>query len=233
MQRDECKEDETVRHPFERLIDRSMEFESSLEDCFSDSIFFLAQETEKHKLCAAACELSIEHPSMVRLAFSTLAPSSGTALIRLQYEALLKAAWILFAASELEIDKLSRELTFESEQAAKNLPGSAIMLADVTKLAPEGLSAPLSDFSRNTRHLLNSFVHTGIHPLRRTEEGFPMQLAQQLVLVSNGLLHLAYRMLAVLTGSQRRMDKVTRMFRLRTDVLPVIDGQSGADPMDR
>ena len=40
---------------------------------------------------------------------------------------------------------------------------------------------------------LNSYVHAGLHPNARLTGGFFEALAQQLVLNSNGLLHLAYR----------------------------------------
>jgi hypothetical protein len=40
--------------------------------------------------------------------------------------------------------------------------------------------------------------------------------------MSNGLLHFAYRLLATLTGSQSRMDEVTRSYKAFVDCLPVI-----------
>jgi hypothetical protein len=207
--------------PFETLLLRSDEFESALMDCFPSIGFVLADESAKFRLAATACALSTEHASVLRRAFGGGAPNSGAALLRLQYEALLRAAWLVHVASPDQVTKLSSTLSIEAEQAAKNLPGYLDMLASVAKSAPEGLYAPLAEFNQYSRHALNSFVHAGIHPLRRAQEGFPLELALRLVVMSNGLMHQAYRVLASLSGSRRRMDKVTNLYREFVDCWPL------------
>jgi hypothetical protein len=134
---------------------------------------------------------------------------------------LLRAAWLLYAATASHIDKLGRTLDLEAEQAAKNLPGYMEMLDAVTKKAPLGLSAPIAEFNQYSRHALNSFVPSGIHPLRRAREGYPLEMATTMVRFSNGLMHFAYRMLASLSGSQRRMDQVTHLYFQFTDCVPM------------
>lgn len=204
-----------------QLLMRSEDFGSALLACFPEAGFVLADEATKYELCAAASTLSTEHAFVLRSAFAAIVPNSGAALLRLQYEALLRAAWLLYVASPSQVNKLAAALDLEAEQAAKNLPGYMEMLESVGKSAPEGLSAPLVEFNQYSRHALNSFVHSGIHPLRRAQEGFPLELAHRLIIMSNGLMHLAYRMLASLSGSQRRMDKVTHLYRTFEDCLPV------------
>jgi hypothetical protein len=81
----------------------------------------------------------------------------------------------------------------------------------------------LSEFNQYSRHALNSFVHGGIHPLRRAQDGFPVELAARVVVMSNGLLHFAYRVLAVLSGSKPRLDKVTHLYLEFKECLPVIE----------
>ena len=76
--------------------------------------------------------------------------------------------------------------------------------------------------------VLGSFVHSGIHPLRRAREGFPLEMASTIVRFSNGLMHFAYRMLASLSGSQRRMDRVTHLYKEFTDCVPMAQGLGGA-----
>lgn len=207
--------------PLETLLLRSDEFESALIACFPSTGFVLADGSARFRLAATACTLSTEHAFVLRTAFSSVAPYSGTALLRLQYEALLRAAWLVHVASPDQVTKLSSTLSIEAEQAAKNLPGYLDMLASVAKAAPEGLYAPLAEFNQYSRHALNSFVHTGIHPLRRAQEGFPLELALRLVVMSNGLMHQSYRVLASLSGSRRRMDKVTNLYREFVDCWPL------------
>lgn len=157
----------------------------------------------------------------MRSAMAARACNSAAALLRLQFEALLRSAWGLFAATTSEVERLSQALSHETEAAAKNLPSVVKMLEAVAKAAPQGLAAPLEEFHVHSRHALNSFVHSGIHALRRAEGGFPVELALQLVRMSNGLLHFAYRMLASLTGSQAKMNEITGLHAQYVHCLPV------------
>ena len=203
------------------LLERSEALEGAISACFPEVGFVLAVANQRHELVATACVLCIEHASVLRAAFAVAAPNSGSAVLRLQYEALLRAAWLLFAATPAHVEKLGRTLDLEAEQAAKNLPGYMEMLDAVVKKAPQGLSAPIAEFNQYSRHALNSFVHSGIHPLRRVREGYPVEMAATVVRFSNGLMHFAYRMLASLSGSQRRMDRVTHLFKEFTDCVPM------------
>ena len=214
-------QDSLCDDPILALADRSDEFEDAILDCFPSTGVVLAIESEQNQLALSACHLCIEHSRVVRTAFAIDAPSSACGVLRLQYEALLRASWLLFAATPAQIEKLGRELTPEAELAAKNLPTAGEMLSKVLAAAPSGLTAHLAEFNEYSRHALNSYVHSGIHPLRRVREGFPVEMAMNLIRISNGLMHMAYRMLANLMGSQRRMDKVTHLYKQFTDCCPM------------
>lgn len=127
----------------------------------------------------------------------------------------------MFAAKPEQVKKLSSTLNLESEQAAKNLPGCLDMLNAVAKVAPAGLVAPLMEFNQYTRHALNSFVHSGIHALHRSRYGYPLEMGLTVVRFSNAVMHFAYRLLASLSGSQRRMNRVTRIYIDFHDCLPM------------
>ena len=210
------------------LLERSEEFEQAIQACFPEAGFVLALVNQQHELTATACVLCIEHASVLRAGFAISAPNSGSAVLRLQYEALLRAAWLMYAAAPAQVDKLTCTLDLEAEQAAKNLPGYMEMLDSVVKKAPAGLSAPLAEFNQYSRHALNSFVHSGIHPLHRARDGYPAAMAAAVVLFSNGLMHFAYRMLASLSGSQRRMDRVTRLYVDFQACVPMALGAGGS-----
>lgn len=204
----------------EPLLARSKVFEAGLVGCLPGTGPLLAMATPQHELVATCCLLSIEHARALRAAFGVEAPNAGSALLRLQGEALLRAAWLLFAAPPAEVDKLTRTLDLSGQTAASKMDGYQAMLRAVKEKAPLGLSEPLVQFDSHTRRALNSFVHAGIHPLRRASEGYPAVLATAVIRQSNALLHVAYRLLATLTGSQRRMDRLTDLHADFTDCLP-------------
>jgi len=211
---------EAVDPVLDALLDRSEAFEAAMAVCFTEAGYVLAVSDQRHELVAAACDLCIEHARVVRASLAIGAPNSGAAVLRIQYEALLRAAWVLFAASPLHIEKLSRALDLEAEQAAKNVPSYMDMLEAIEKKAPEGLAAPLAEFNQYSRHALNSFVHSGIHPLSRARDGFPPEMSLTIVRFSNGLLHLAYRILASLSGSQQLMARVTSVHLAFPECVP-------------
>ena len=96
----------------------------------------MADSSPKHELVAAAAQLTLEHSGSMRAAFAVNAPNSAAALLRLQYEALLRAAWLLCAASADQVAKLSRALDAEAELASKNAPANSDMLAAIVRMAP-------------------------------------------------------------------------------------------------
>jgi hypothetical protein len=211
----------TTTEEFFAVLDRSSEFSDALLCCFPEGALLLVDRSPKNELAGAAAQLTLEHAGALRAAFAVNAPNAAAALLRLQYEALLRSAWLLYAASEDQIAKLDRTLDAEAELASKNVPSYLEMLAAIVRSAPAGLSKPLAEFNQYSRHAMNSFVHAGIHPLARTRDGFPAVIALSLLQFSNALMHLAYRQLALLTGSPRRMVKVTDLYSSFETCLPI------------
>lgn len=109
--------------------------------------------------------------------------------LRSQFEALVRAVWLLHAAGDAQIQRLDTvQLTLESQQGAKNLPMVAEMLAALEKkpqLAP--LMVSLNEFRVSSWPALNSFVHAGLHAVHRTRFGYPKGLLDQAFRSSNGL----------------------------------------------
>jgi hypothetical protein len=93
-----------------KLLLRSDELENAINTILGAGVIELFDHTPKLRVCAHACLLSLEHARSVRILFSADAPQSASALLRLQYEALLRAAWVLYAASDLQITKLDAPL---------------------------------------------------------------------------------------------------------------------------
>jgi hypothetical protein len=210
------------------FLERSHQFELALMQCFPDSDPMLVYPERNCGLALASVLLSLEHASVLRSAFLLTAPNSAAALLRLQFETLVRAAWLRYSAAPEQVDKLEVALDNDSQKLAETLPRLFEMLAAVERDAPRGLSMPLMEFNQCHRQPLNSFVHGGMHPLRRRQSGFPIELAIQLITMSNALLHLAYRMLADLGGGSRMTD-VTNVYRQFSECLPTIKTVDGSD----
>lgn len=159
----------------------------------------------------AAC-VALEHGRALRALVAQELPTAALSLLRLQHEALTRAVWLLYAATDLAVDKLAAPLSKETEAAANKLP----MLADMLKqLAAKPAAAQpligLQAFKDNNAAALNSYVHGGIHALHRHAQGFPVPLLTGALRNCNGLLLMTGMMLAVLAGSQPMVRRVSRL----------------------
>ncbi|BDU22897.1 hypothetical protein [Dyella sp. GSA-30] len=202
------------------LLQQSDAFQDALNEIFVTAPPPMLDEP-RHDMCSVSALLAVEHGSAARLCFAANCPQAATVLMRPQFEAAVRASWLLYAASDTEIALVSGPLDEESDRLARKLPGATDMLKVLTEKAPEGLVAPLQQFHTVAWKALNSYVHTGLHPLRRRSEGYPLGLAVQAIRSGNGLLHVSYRLLAALTGSQATMTKVTRIWEAHQACLPI------------
>jgi hypothetical protein len=144
--------------------------------------------------------------------------------MRLQYEALTRAMWSMYVAPDSAIEKLTASLTLENEQAAKSLPSLSQMLEQMrsgigTKL-PQAAFEMLDGFRRASWASLNSFVHGGIHAVRRGVDGYPAHLVLDVLRSSNALLTMAGMTMAMLVGDDRLIRRVSSIQREFADCLP-------------
>lgn len=119
-----------------------------------------------------------------------------------QFEALVRSIWLLYAASDNHLSKLTATLSLMSEQAAKNMPQIAEMMQDLAKTAPPQAFNVLSRFKNNSWRALNSYAHAGIHSIRRHHEGYPEQLLHDVLRNANVLGVVSCMQMAVLLGQQ-------------------------------
>lgn len=204
------------------LFRRSVELDCTLASTTGPDLFDSFPIDSRQRVVLAAARVSIEHGKSARLLLlDERAPNSGAALVRAQYEALIRSVWLLFCASSDDIQRLIVPLNPASAHDARNMAGAFEMLVDTQKRAPDALHSQLAAFRDAQWKPLNSFIHTGIHPLSRTTGGFPEELAVQLAKSTNALSHIAYRVCASITGNER-LAAVTRAYEDFDDCLPAL-----------
>lgn len=171
---------------------------------------------------ANLCALALDHGRALRLLLLQV-PPSAIALLRPQYEALVRAVWARHAAKETDLARLSAPLTLESQQAAKKLPGVADMIAALERSGPRGAAALLGRARARLWDGLNSYVHGGIHPLQRGASGYPTQLLVDLLKNSNAFTILTLLVLAELTEELELLKVMAALHGEFDDVLPELE----------
>lgn len=207
--------------PLEHMLQRSGALHERLDALLGDAGF---DGSPRGEATLGMCLVAMEHAIAMRALMALRLPTSAVSLMRLQFEALTRAMWLLYAASDAAIDKLMAPLTLASEQAAKNLPGASEMIEQIGKRIGQGVPPAaqqmLSHFKDVSWHAMNSFVHGGIHPLRRSADGFPVDLALQVLRNSNGLTTITGMTMAVLTGDEAVAKPISKIQPAFADCLP-------------
>ena len=162
----------------------------------------LLDHSDRVRTSDVACSLALEHWHSARALLRAGLLPSALVVHRAQFEALTRSIWLVYAASDNDVSKLSAILSLESEQSAKNMPQIAEMMLDLEKKAPTQAYGALSRFKDNSWKALNSYAHAGIHPIRRRDEGYPPRLLHDALRNVNGLAVVTCMQAVVLSGQQ-------------------------------
>jgi hypothetical protein len=171
----------------------------------------LYEESLRLAVSDVACSMSLEHWVATRNLLNSGMLPSAAIVHRAQFESLLRSIWILYAASEDQLAKFSADLNLETEQNAKNLPQVSDMMAAVNKNGPLQAYEALNRFKETSWKVLNSYVHAGIHPIRRHAEGYPVQLIESIARNANLLAVLSAMQAAVLGGVQQLQREILEL----------------------
>lgn len=146
--------------------------------------------------------LSMEHATAALLLVQNEMEASGMALLRPQFESLVRALWLMYAATATQVEKLSMPLTIESARRGDDLPMLSEMLKRLEGVpeAPAHIVTPLQEYKEVTWKALNSFTHGGIHPLSKFVTGYPPKLVFDTLCNSNGIFMMAAQLLCITTG---------------------------------
>lgn len=200
-----------------RVIARSEEFEDELFQLFQSSSF---ANNNKSTAILAIYNIAQEHALSLRELTRIRLCTSALGILRLQYEAVVKVIWLLYAASDSAIEKLVAPLTPESERIANNgVPGFSIMMQEIEKKGAPGVHRHLSGFRDYSWRSLNSFVHSGIHAVNRGKDGYPVALLYSAIRQSNNLTHTSAIALAYLLENKDLLLSVALIYKKYADCL--------------
>jgi hypothetical protein len=140
----------------------------------------------------------------------------------------VRAMWLLWAASDDELAKISAPLSAESETAAAKLPMVSKMIELLKDAGPPGAYEMVSGFKSTMLSSLNSFVHSGIHPIQRHSAGYPERLMAQILENSNAVFLMTTMLMANLTCDEAITKPMSKIQRGFADCLPDLLGPTAA-----
>lgn len=202
----------------DHLLARSAILEDQLQ------VFFdlpLANQSNRLRACQALASLGFEHSQSLKHLVAAGLHTSAAAILRVQYEALVRALWVLYVASDPEAALMVAELTHETAKKASKIPMLSKMLDEIEQRAPHAPVGHLREFKHYSWRPLSSFVHGGIHAVNRHGRGFPPELVLTMVRHSNGLLGMAGNLLLILGGVPAGTGTMNALYRDYADCFPV------------
>lgn len=205
----------------QQLLYRTAEFHAAVQD----HVQTLAPVPKPRSVTAFQSGLlSLEHALSAMVLFHQGFFPSAIALTRPQFESLVRGIWLLHAASDNWVEKLSEPLTMESAKRANEGVGLADMLKQLESHpdAPAPIVRQLREYKDVTWKAMNSYAHGGLHPLVRGLSGYPVTLVYDVIRNANAIVALTAQLQSILTGRSQNMEPVRRMHKDYADVLPLL-----------
>ncbi|CAG9184081.1 DUF6988 domain-containing protein [Cupriavidus respiraculi] len=180
---------------------------------------------DRRAIAAFRCGLmSVEHASGALALLSIGLPSPALALLRPQFETLVRGIWLLYAADEKWVAQYFEPLTETSAVAGDKAPGMALMLdalSAVEEPSARAVIGQLLQYRDLNWKALNSYTHGGMHPMARSGDGYPDELVENVLKNANGLVCVAAQLAAVVSGDADRMEPVRQLHRDFADCIPL------------
>ena len=201
----------------EELLEKS----EALNSEFS-RIFDYGPADDSNRIVASwiMCSVALEHSASLRLLILNGNYTTAIGVMRLQFEAAVRATWLFYAASDNAIEKMTRILSSDNANADNSLPMVAEMIKKLDKKAPKQAIAMFIEFKYVSYKALSSYEHGGIHALQRHGTDYPIDFLDNVIKSSNGLLTMTAMMAAILTGNNLIATDVSKIQARHKSCLP-------------
>jgi hypothetical protein len=168
-------------------------------------------------------DVALEHAHSLQSLMEIGNFTSAFSILRLQFDALTRSVWLLWGATDSKVERIMQDLTNDTANADNGLPSHVDMIKQIEKSAPAEATRLLKEFREVTWKASSSFVHGGIHAMKRHSEGYPVILVKQIIISSNGLIMVTAVHLATLTGNEHVTNDIIRIRDKYRDVLPKLN----------
>ena len=162
------------------------------------------------------CNISLEHGNAMRILIENRQLNSAIALLRLQYESLVRSVWIYYLTPDNFVKQLNQELSEEYRKLDNKMPTINEMLEKIKEYAddvdlPKQISELLHEFKNNLLKYLHSHIHSGTLAFSREKTGYPVILIMQMLQNSNGLVHLMNMLIAIIFKDNELRKKLLQL----------------------
>lgn len=163
------------------------------------------------------CSVALEHAESFKILLASRNFTSAIGLLRLQFECLVRGMWVLYAATDTAVGKLTAELNEENQKRADNLPMLNEMIKRLEVKAPKNAIDPILEFKQYSWKPLSGYVHGGLHAIDRHSKGYPIEILTQALKASNGVNGMVAVLGSILSGQPALTKEVYQSFNSYSD----------------
>lgn len=172
----------------EQLIDRSEELDNSLRHAMTDTP--IPDDTREH-VAHGLGVLSMEHGHGIRTLFRGDNPAPAMALLRPQFECLVRMNWVRWCATDKWMDSFSGDVAEDATKEPEEFPKMYQMIAAFEGHEKKVVGEAFNALKLQGWDALNSYTHGGLRAVRRALGGFEEGLIDEVIRTSNGLVFIA------------------------------------------
>lgn len=129
--------------------------------------------TQRQAICLAYCKAALEHAVSQRVLLGDGLHGTALSLIRLHFETVIRAAWVLYGAKEDWLGKFSGPVPLGDLTEPQMGPPIPAMLDAIEVVVPEA-ARELRRINETVK-VMHSFVHGGVHLVVHALRGYPTE----------------------------------------------------------
>jgi len=202
------------------LLGRTAGLHKALHEALKDAAL---DESLHTLLTVSTSDVAIEHGISVCMLVEAGHLTSANALFRTQFEAVVRALWLCFAATDEWLDRYMEAVRANPMKDPNCSPGMDEMLKDIERKAPPPIAPQLIELKQGIWGALNSFVHTGIAPAALRQTGFSFETARDTIRNSNALSSKATMVIATMSDDEQLVQLVIDIQLAHLDCLPPLN----------
>ncbi|WP_339515071.1 DUF6988 family protein [Pseudomonas sp. RL_15y_Pfl2_60] len=203
----------------EQLFKRSTELFDYFGQTLASESFY---DDDRCVACETLCTISMQHGFSLLMLSHVGNNISAASLLRLQFESLIRALWVLYVASDTALSKLTGELSVEALKVANKLPSVSEMIKALSRAEgfPPSANEMIKDLQVGLMSEMNSFVHAGIMPFKLQQIGTPEIVTIKNMKHSNAISTMTAMTLAIINTDKNAAVVIRKMQPKFADCLP-------------
>lgn len=196
------------------VLERSEQLDSEIISRFTP----YKSTNNKDQLTQVCSDLSFQHAQSLRVLYNLELDGTATAILRMQYESVVRLMWLHFSAADSFIESYTGSIS--GDNPPKDFPSITEMIEKIKKSGVSGPGETLEEFKEVAWKGMNNHIHNGYLALSRHVNSYPEKLVIQIISNSNSLNLMTAMVLATINQSQADVSFVKNLQLSYQDIMP-------------